>query len=248
MSKKRLEELLNQVDQLPESERQTLLDRLMTPHSEVEFDVEGITRIMDELSRVRPIFHSEADFQHALAWQVHKIVPNCGVRLEYKPFPEELKYVDLWLSLSGLSVALELKYATRNLIHNEVGEAFSLKQHGGYDQRRYDFLKDIERLERVSRQKHVRGGLAILLTNDSTYWEERPLDGRVPYDIAFHLHEGRQICGKLAWSDQAGAGTTKGRESPIQLNQRYEFRWRKFGTVGNGKYSEFRYLLVHVNC
>ena len=41
-----------------------------------------IPKIMNELSKLRPIFHSEADFQHALAWEVHRCFPEAAIRLE----------------------------------------------------------------------------------------------------------------------------------------------------------------------
>jgi hypothetical protein len=37
---------------------------------------------LPSLSRERPIFHSEADFQHALAWHIHPRHPDTRVRLE----------------------------------------------------------------------------------------------------------------------------------------------------------------------
>jgi hypothetical protein len=30
-----------------------------------------LPHLMDALAAQRPIFHSEADFQHALAWEIH---------------------------------------------------------------------------------------------------------------------------------------------------------------------------------
>ena len=37
---------------------------------------------MAALARVRPLFHSEADFQHAFAWQLHSAHPDARIRLE----------------------------------------------------------------------------------------------------------------------------------------------------------------------
>ena len=37
---------------------------------------------MRELAQRRPIFHSEADFQHALAWEIHALHTDCQIRLE----------------------------------------------------------------------------------------------------------------------------------------------------------------------
>ena len=202
-----------------------------------------IVELMDRLSHMRPIFHSEADFQLVLVQQIPNFVPDCKVIMEHRPFSQEQMRIDIWLPKQ--KVAIELKYSTQMLNHSEGGEYFSLKNHSANDLRRYDFLKDIERLERVSLQNHVRGGFAIFLTNDPLYWErpKRPNNN----DAAFHLYEGRQLFGKLAWSESAGEGTTKTREAPIQLEQHYELHWRKYGSVGKQKYQEFRYLLVHVH-
>ena len=153
-----------------------------------------IAEMMAGVSRVRPIFHSEADFQHALAWHIHQAIPDCGVRLEYRPFPNENLYLDLWLS--GIGIALELKYATSRLDHDEGGEILSLRNQSALDVRRYDVVRDIERLEKVSGLPHVRGGYAILLTNDAAYWTP-PTRSLETIDAAFRVHEGRTIGGRL---------------------------------------------------
>ena len=44
-------------------------------------DIHGL---MSKLRKRRPIFHSEADFQHALAWEIHLANPSHQVRLEFK--------------------------------------------------------------------------------------------------------------------------------------------------------------------
>lgn len=41
--------------------------------------------LMSQLAGTRPIFHSEADFQHALAWEIQNQHPQAAVRLEYRP-------------------------------------------------------------------------------------------------------------------------------------------------------------------
>ncbi len=45
-------------------------------------------KLMADLAAHRPIFHSEADFQHALAWQIHEAMPDCEIRLEW-PYPKK---------------------------------------------------------------------------------------------------------------------------------------------------------------
>lgn len=42
----------------------------------------NLDSLLNQLALKRPIFHSEADFQHTLAWEVHLSHPAAEVRLE----------------------------------------------------------------------------------------------------------------------------------------------------------------------
>ena len=68
-----------------------------------------IANLMLGLSTARPIFHSEADFQHAFAWQLHERLPDCQIRLEFNPLPAQKKgmYLDIWVQ--SLKVAIHEK-------------------------------------------------------------------------------------------------------------------------------------------
>ena len=201
-----------------------------------------IPGLMVTLSEERPIFHSEADFQHALAWQLHKAMPNDDIRLEYKPFQNERMYLDIWLPSAG--VAIELKYLTKGLEQRSRQESFALLDQGAKDIRRYDFLRDVQRLERVEADFELAEvGYAILLTNDPLYWE---LSSRSTIDKNFHLHEGRKITGDMTWSPKAGKGTTNGREKPIRLKCSYDCVWRDYFSFGEATNQQFRYLMVEV--
>ncbi len=48
----------------------------------MSLDIHGA---LGRLSAVRPIFHSEADFQHALAWTIQLQHPDATIRLEIRP-------------------------------------------------------------------------------------------------------------------------------------------------------------------
>lgn len=168
--------------------------------------------IMRRLSGDRPVFHSEANFQHALAWRIHEeAAPSGGVRLEYKPFAMQTKRVlDIWVP--DIGVAIELKYTTRKLNMEWRSEHFALRDQSAQDQRRYDFISDISRLEDVVRNGRSAVGYAILLTNDPSYWNYPRKPDNV--DADFHLYEGRRIKGKMEWSPRASAGTKNSRETP----------------------------------
>jgi len=50
------------------------------------FDIHGVLK---DLSKHRPIFCSEADFQDALAWQIHEAMPDCEIgSLQKKEIPD----------------------------------------------------------------------------------------------------------------------------------------------------------------
>ena len=100
-----------------------------------------IHEAMSRLAASRPIFHSEADFQHALAWELHARLPDMAVRLELPVHvPGKILHLDLWLAGPTGSVAIELKYKTRGLALSAGGEPFSLKDQSAQDLGRYDFL------------------------------------------------------------------------------------------------------------
>ena len=184
-----------------------------------------IDSLMSGLAARRPIFHSEADFQHALAWQIHEAHPDCDVRLEFNPSPDhdDRMAVDIWVRLPEGVAAIELKYCSRDLRQEWQSELFVLRKHSAYPPRRYDFVKDLQRLEHVRQvPKPADFGFAVLLTNDSTYWTPQTRSDTI--DADFRIHNGHRIGGRqLRWSQKASAGTRKGREEPIHLSGSYDF-------------------------
>jgi len=201
-------------------------------------DVAGL---MTALASRRPIFHSEADFQHALAWDLHTRLPELGIRLE---LPIEVSgkvlHLDLWLSGPGHSVAIELKYKTRGLSVKLDEERFSLKDQSAQDLGRYDFLKDVRRIEEIAQSRPGLEGWAILLTNDSSYWKRSSDSSTV--DSAFRLHNGRSIAGTLEWGSNAAPGTIRSREDPITLAGTYQVLWHDYSAASSASYGAFRYL------
>lgn len=209
-----------------------------------------IEQIMDKLSRLRPVFHSEADFQHSLAWQLHLENSNLKTRLEYPISPEQEKDEDLDILLfdGKREIAIEIKYKTAPFFAPIDGELFLLKNQGAQDQGRYDFLKDVQRLERYLSDKPNSLGYAIFLTNDSSYW--RPSRNESTVCDEFRITEGRQISGTLNWGLNAGTGTIKKRETPINLKHIYECKWHEYSNVEKQEFvkgnTQFRHLLFSI--
>jgi len=202
--------------------------------------------IMNNLCAQRPIFHSEADFQHSLAWEIHNGLPDSSVRLELPwSIEENQNHLDIWIASSDFKIAIELKYKTRGLKALVNREFYSLKDQSAQDIGRYDFLKDVMRLEQLIKKNNDWTGFAILLTNDSSYWKIPNNFNTI--DANFRLHEGKTILGNLSWGAGAASGTIRDRESPINLNNSYHLNWNDYSRPSSGGYSRFRFLLLQVN-
>lgn len=204
-----------------------------------------ITKVLVDLASKRSIFHSEADFQHALAWEVHQQCQTCSTRLEFKP-PHLTNriYIDIWVTQKDAILAIELKYKTRGL-HVEAGEeTFDLLDQGAQVVGRYDFLKDIQRLEQIVSGQNDITGYAILLTNDSAYWSP-PRNNRTVYD-SFRINQGRTLTGWLGWGSSASGGTMHTREEAISIDGVYNLDWQDYSEPSRKSYGKFRYLLVKV--
>jgi hypothetical protein len=52
--------------------------------AEARLDLDAVT-MLSLLAERRPVFHSERDFQHALAWQIQLAYPEAQIRLEPRP-------------------------------------------------------------------------------------------------------------------------------------------------------------------
>lgn len=201
-------------------------------------------RIMENLSTIRPIFHSEADFQHALAWQIHHDSQDCSMRLEFKPSNVNNRlYIDIWATQQTSNLAIELKYKTRGLTTKCQGEDFNLLDQSAQDIGRYDFIKDVSRLEQVVLATGATA-YAIFLTNDSAYWKLPINENTV--DACFRIHQGKNLSGICSWDKRASKGTTNQREQEIKIYGKYLCNWQDYSIVDGSSYNKFRYLLLRI--
>jgi len=204
-----------------------------------------IENVMKALADKRKIFHSEADLQHALAWEIHKRWPSSSIRLEFKPAHLDNRiYLDIWATCQDSILAVEVKYKTRKFCVNIDGEEFNLRNQRAQNGARYDFLKDIERLEEVVSGRSNIVGYAIFLTNDYLYWKEPRR--RDTLDAKLRIHEGKKVEGKLDWAKNTRKGTKGGREKAIDIKGSYTLRWKDYSEPKKC-YGKFKYLFVEVS-
>lgn len=202
--------------------------------------------VLAELAGLRPVFHSEADFQLALAWQVQQRDPSLLVRLETRPAPGV--HLDLAFASPrhGQTTAVELKYLTRAWVGDVDGERYELKDHGAQDVRAYDVVKDVARVERFLAGKPGANGAVVVFTNDPSYW--RPAkEGDTSNAAAFRIGEGVELTGTRIWGPDTGLGTMKGRTSVLDVAGRYELHWTDYSRLhAGGRGSEFRQLVIPI--
>ena len=198
--------------------------------------------LLDRLAQARPIFHSEADFQHALAWQIHLRLPSAAVRLEQHILPG--LHLDMSFAIAGQLTGVELKYLVRAFSVTIDGERFDLRSQAAQDIRRYDVALDLTRLEQLVEGGAAKSGFLVVLTNDPGYWEESQRSDTV--DSAFRLHQGRRLSGTLAWGPKAGVGTMRKREAALTLTAEYMTEWTDYSSVAQSPGGQFRYLAIEV--
>lgn len=208
-----------------------------------------LANVIAVLAVQRPVFHSEADFQHGLAWQLHTEAPAAPVRLEYRPLADRRMYLDIWMVTSEETLAIEVKYPTRATVLHVNDEKYELQNQAAHDSHHYDFWKDLARLEEVVQayvSDHAVRGYAVLLTNDSVYW--KPPRKPDVADAAFRIHEGRTVSHEtLSWSSRAAPGTTKDREQPVSVRGDYRMTWQDFSWPSRDRHGRFRFLMIEVS-
>jgi hypothetical protein len=200
--------------------------------------------ILTGLADDRPIFHSESDFQYAVAWQIRLRHPQAKVRLEPRPRPGH--HLDLLIRLPEWRTAIELKYPRARFRGTVADEFYELSDQAGHDIHRHDVVKDVTRVESLLSAGHADEGYVVTLTNDRNYW--LPSARTDTNGEAFRIHEGRILEGTLAWDARAGSGTTKDRNTPLVLVARYKCHWKDYSSVKDdkGKIVQLRYLLLAV--
>ena len=201
--------------------------------------------ILERLSGTRRIFHSEADFRNALAWEVKSIVPDASVRLEVAMFGTSRNRVDIVVRLAGGAIPIELKYWQARLHHvDPEGEAYSLTDQTAEDVGRAALAKDLSRIESLVGPGGMTTGWVVALTNNARYWREGR-DGEFSSDAAFRISEGRVLAGSPRWRRGTAAGTMKGTEA-LELRGSYRCAWQDYSSLGTSRGELFRYLAFEV--
>jgi len=212
-----------------------------SPPRAVEAAAELTSRVMESLRTSRPAFHTEADFQHAFAWESHVLRPEMKVRLERRLSAQTNDRLDLLFAADGLTIAVELKYPVTGLDATVDDEPFVLRKQGAEDRMRFGYIWDIVRLERLVSAGVADVGVAVLLTNVVQLWEPPKPNKRVAADTEFRLYEGRELAQRLAWTGDAVWWHKEKVPEAVELAGRYRVAWAPYSIVPGTGRGEFRW-------
>ncbi len=158
------------------------------------------------------LFFNERDFQMHLALYLRNTNRYDDVDVEYYvPYQELGNYVweselrlDIVVRKGEEYVPVELKYKTKKVeksflrFEENIHNAVIMKNQGAQDIGRYDFWKDVRRVELVHKRfSQVIGGVAVFLTNDNSYLR-MPKEQSIDY--LFSMSEGKHSIHKH-WAD-----------------------------------------------
>lgn len=212
--------------------------------AEVKADIEMFIEQQEEL------MFNEFDFQMQLALFLRGSGHYDDVDAEYY-LPNSIvdgydwdsnMYIDIVVSRSGEYVPIELKYTTRaakrdiKRFGRLIPDVQVIRNQGAQDNRRYDFWKDVRRIELVKKIfPAVKSGLAVFLTCDPAYTRApRPGSTNAPFSMASdHMVGG----GLMDW---IGNPSTRATHRPFVLEGYYRTDWRHTTVDG----TDFNYTIL----
>jgi hypothetical protein len=256
----------------------------------------NLENIIQQLQKKRKLFHSEDDLKFELGFLIKKSNPSCEIRLEKPinlefstkkgPLETELHRapIDIVVIIDSIQIPIEIKYKTLAL-SKEKGrklaspyminaEYFDLANQGASDLGRFNFRKDILRIEKVIEDpiNNATLGYCLMITNDKDYWNE-PKSNSLANNFSLHgkairgfdpgwnypsnMHE-KYINIENQWVDKKNNSkkhwTCKGDLFlDLTLAKDYKIKWNEYSNIEQGFNkevpinSEFKYLLVKID-
>ncbi len=239
----------------------------------------NINDVIEKLKKKGKVFVSEKDFQLELAWTIKELYKNdVSVKLEYRPkdviieYTDKNKrkrttsmYIDILVIQNNKWYPIELKYKTNKIINNiehidyyidsnDKDEIIELKNQSARDQGRCNFLWDISRIEQLKKQKveEFAKGYAILITNDSNYFEGKQKN-KTSADEDFKIDQERKIIKRtLEWKKGTKPGTIGSCPRRIELENIPNICWKEYIDLNKvkeaNKYKngKFKYVCVEI--
>ncbi len=188
-----------------------------------EFSLDNVRNcILSAIRKNETFLFNELDLQMYVAEKLRKQF-KCNIHFEYRLPDEwnddfqkgyeawgETPYFDLVLEDDGQFIAIELKYKLKEVLYKKdhpftrfgvspsKGEFPLVTDHSAENEGRYDFWKDVKRLELLTECfDNVKGGVAVFLTNQQRYTKETK-----GYKYSNFCFTDKNVSGFLYWKRQ----------------------------------------------
>lgn len=235
-----------------------------------------IETVLLALAKERKVFWSEADFQFAFAWKLKEMFEDSNpqstisVRLERRADALEQRtdaseqgnekensgdiYIDIWVEINEKVYPIELKYKTIKCTITDGSEEYKLKQQSVSGIGCYLYLKDVERIEHISKSlgDNFGKGYAIMLTNDHLYWNKPNTSTDTTVFSYFRIYDWRKIVAgqNLDWHPSSNKQPVWQKKlGPLTLTHNYTINWENYSKLLNeeGKAIHFKYSIIEIN-
>jgi hypothetical protein len=215
---------------------------------------------LKELAEIRPLFYSEADFQHSfailLSTKGHTVILeksfyNVAVDGCLQEFYKEM-HIDI---LIDGNTAVELKYKTKGL--GKVYKDYEIKQHGATNHGRYDAYEDARRIVSLiidDTYTEVQTGFTIFLTNEELYWSK---PNSKSMNSEFSLVDGCPFKNSLSWKYKSKnhklkkktSGSTRysKERNPMKVKFRDKILWQNFGKSNDEIIPNFKFFILDLS-
>jgi hypothetical protein len=210
-----------------------------------------ISKALNRLETKKPMFHSESHLSEWLADTLKKMVDlPSWPKLQMAGFYRVNKKLrlDMLFVHRGREYAVELKYTRAPMNKGNPlsyrGDVFYAPKSGSPDDiTRFNFLRDIERLESEIPIRENSVGFVLLMTNRRALWEK---GDRTANDAAFHIDDGIRR-GLLEWASPPSPNTVERAGESLWIENNYDTKWRTYSDIPKLKKNGlFRYLLLKV--
>lgn len=190
--------------------------------------------VLNFLNSNKELLFNERDFQMHLATYLRNTNKYDDVDLEYYvPHQTLSNYVwgselrlDILVRKGSEFLPIELKYKTKKVNKDilRFGEKLSniivLKDQGAQDWGKYDFWKDVRRVELVrQRFRNVKNGLAVFVTNDNSYTKPSKEKSN---SFLLNMDEGMHSIKKY-WADSKSACAQN--HPDFNVEKEYHIQW-----------------------
>lgn len=211
----------------------------------------AIEDVMRDFRSKGQVFFNEAHFQDEFCLALNnKLSKNYKLTLEYSPNFNKYR-VDLLIEdiRSDEKIIIEFKYVVRKQmvqIHNS-NIFINLKSQGAYDVRRYQFWRDVSKIEDLIQNKKCNEGYCVLLTNAVSLIQPiNPTNIDYYFDISAGCHPLKT--GTLYWNHSCPkfkTGKTLGRyKNKVSISKQYNFTYTNYT---HPNFSDFKYLILPIS-